>query len=191
MKVALICLLGVLPCALYAETYGNCDNPFHAPVSPGTELSMTLRSGEVTIEGSDAAAITVTCRLKGRERPEDVRISFVANHLTVRGGDHDGVEYRIEIPRSMHLRVKCTAGDLSISGVTGNKEVSLNAGDLRIAVGDPNDYREVEASVLAGDISAPAFGASRDGLFRKLRRHSDRGRYRLTASLLAGDLTLR
>jgi hypothetical protein len=43
---------------------------------------------------------------------------------------------RIEIPRSMNLRVHCSAGDLAISGISGDKDVEWSAGNLTIAVGD-------------------------------------------------------
>jgi hypothetical protein len=187
----LICLMGVLPAVLSAQTSGTCASAFQAPVTPGTELSMTLRSGEITILGTDASVMRVSCSLRDGRNANDIRISFAANHLTVRGGDHDGAAFRIEIPRSIHLRVRCTAGDLEISGITGNKDVDLNAGNLTISVGDASMYRNVEASVLAGDLSAPAFGRQQDGLFRRFRHENAAGNYRLHATLLAGNLTLR
>jgi hypothetical protein len=81
-------------------------------------------------------------------------------------------------------------GDLTVEGVSGDKDVELHAGDLNIEVGDANDYRRVDASVNAGDISAGPFGEARDGLFRSFQKTGD-GRYKLHAHLGAGDLTLR
>jgi hypothetical protein len=185
VKLLLISLLAAVPGILWAQNPATCVNPFQSPAAPGTDLSMTLRSGDITIEGTDASVVRVTCSV------DSLRVSFAANHLTVRGGDHDGISYRIEVPRSMNLRIKCTAGNVSISGVTGNKDVDLNAGNLTITVGDPASYRDVEASVLAGNLTAPAFGAEHDGLFRKFRHENPKGNYRLHATLLAGNLTLR
>ena len=153
---------------------------------------MTLRSGDITVVGTDTPALRITCSTRSRESLSDVRISFAASHLSVRGGDHDdGISFRIEVPRSINLRIHCTAGDLTISGISGNKDVDLNAGNLDIVLGDPGKYRDVEVSVLAGDLTAHAFGANRDGLFRKFRHENPNGIYRLHASLLAGNLTLR
>jgi hypothetical protein len=92
--------------------------------------------------------------------------------------------------RMTNLRIRASAGDLNLSGVTGNKDVGLRAGDLTIAVGRAEDYRHVEASVMAGDLRASAFGVSKDGLFRSFSQDNPAGRYRLHAELLAGDLTL-
>jgi hypothetical protein len=151
---------------------------------------MNLRSGDVTIVGTDAAVVRVSCTI-GNGQSNDVRITFAANRLTIRGGPHNDVRFRIEVPRSTNLVVRCSAGDFMLSGITGDKDIELNAGDLTIEVGDPASYRHVEASVLAGDLRASAFGIEKDGLFRSFDRNYPSGRYRLRARLLAGDLTLR
>jgi hypothetical protein len=51
------------------------------------------------------------------------------------------------------------------------------------------DYRSVDASVYAGDLDAPAFGACTGGLFRSLH-WSGTGAYKLHAHVGAGDLEL-
>ena len=150
---------------------------------------MNLRAGEITLVGTDAPFVRVSCDV--RDNARGIRISFAADHLTIRGGPDKEVHIRIEVPRAMNLVVRCSAGDLTVSGISGNKDVELNAGNLTIAVGDASAYRHAEASVLAGNISASAFGAERDGLFRSFRKDNPAGRYRLRAELLAGDLTLR
>jgi hypothetical protein len=185
-----ICLLFALPLALPAQNRGNCAAPFEAPAPSEREIRMNLRSGDVTIVGTDANVIRVTCDVR-RGAPEAVKITFAANRLTVRGGTHNDTHYRIEVPRKTNLVVRGAAGDLRLSGVTGDKDVELNAGDLIIDVGDPASYRHVEASVLAGDLVASAFGVTKDGLFRSFDNDYPTGRYRLRAKLLAGDLLLR
>jgi len=174
-------------CSLYGQSGGSCANPFEAPLSPGREIAMNLRAGHISIVGTDAAVIRVSCDQAIR----DIKISFAADHLTIRGGPDREVNFRIEIPRTMNLRVRCTAGELTVSGISGDKDVELNAGNLTIAVGDAGDYRHAEGSVLAGNISASVFGVENDGLFRSFKKDNPGGRYRLRAELLAGNLTLR
>jgi hypothetical protein len=185
----LICILAALPCGLLAQSNGSCANPFEAAASPGREIAMNLRAGEITLVGTDAPFVRVTCVV--RDNARDIKISFAADHLTIRGGPDREVHFRIEIPRSMNLRVRCSAGNLTISGISGDKDVELNAGNLTIAIGDAGAYRHAEASVLAGNISASAFGVEHDGLFRSFRKDNPAGRYRLRAELLAGNLTLK
>jgi hypothetical protein len=185
----LIGVLIALPGALLAQSSGTCADPFEAAASPGREISMNIRSGEIAIVGTDAPFVRVSCDV--RDSARNIRISFAADHLTIRGGPDKEVHIRIEVPHAMNLVVRCSAGDLTVSGISGNKDVELNAGNLTIAVGDAGSYRHAEASVLAGNISASAFGAEHDGLFRSFRKDNPSGRYRLRAELLAGNLTLK
>ena len=60
----------------------------------------------------------------------------------------------------------------------------------RIAVGDPDDYSSVDASVKAGDTEAGVFGGSRSGLLQHFT-WSGHGKYTLRANLGAGNLVLR
>jgi hypothetical protein len=185
----LICILIALPGGLLAQSNGSCASPFEAAASPGREIAMNLRAGDITLVGTDAPFVRVSCVVK--DSAKDVKISFAADHLTIRGGSNGEGHYRIEIPRSMNLRIRCSAGNLTISDISGNKDIELSAGNLTIAVGDAGAYRHAEGSVLAGNISASAFGVEHDGLFRSFSKDNPAGRYRLRAELLAGNLTLK
>lgn len=109
---------------------------------------MNLRSGDIDIAGTDASVVRVTCDMKSD--PREVHISFAADHLTIRGGPDTAVRFRIEIPRSMNLVIRCRAGNLTLEGVTGDKDVKLNAGNLTIAVGDAGSYRRAEGRCWQG-----------------------------------------
>jgi hypothetical protein len=191
----LLCVWFSFPIALAAQTSGTCANPFEAAAIPDREISMTLRSGDVTITGRGAPGLRVSCVLDGAgaggHLAREIRITFAAGHLTIRGGPDEGVHFRIEVPNSMNLVVRCSAGDLNIFGIKGDKDIALNAGNMTIEVGNSGDYRHAEASVLAGNLNAEVFGAVKDGLFRSFRTDSPRGRYRLHAQLLAGNLALK
>jgi hypothetical protein len=189
----LICILAALPCSLLAQSNGSCASPFEAAASPGREIAMNLRAGDITIDGTDAPFVRVSCVVRGavNDSARNIKISFAADHLTIRGGPDREVHFRIEIPRSMNLRVRCSAGNLTVSGIAGDKDIELNAGNLTISVGDAGTYRHAQASVLAGNISAGPFGAEHDGLFRSFSKDNPAGRYRLRAELLAGNLTLK
>ena len=85
---------------------------------------------------------------------------------------------------------RLSAGDLTIKGVEGDKDVECRAGDVDIEVAHPEDYRHRDASVLAGSIDASAFNVSKDGLWRSFQQDGA-GKYRLHVHLAAGDVTLR
>ncbi|HXM40499.1 MAG TPA: hypothetical protein VN924_04560 [Bryobacteraceae bacterium] len=111
--------------------------------------------------------------------------------LRISGGPNNNVTVRIRIPRNSNLFVRSPAGDLTVSDVVGNKDVELHAGDLRINVGQPGDYAHADASVLAGDLTASAFGVNKDGLFRSFEKNNPSGKYRLHVHVGAGDLVLK
>ena len=54
---------------------------------------------------------------------------------------HDGAKMRIELPRRSNIVVRLSAGDLTIRGIEGSKDVSASAGDVKIDVGSRDQYQ--------------------------------------------------
>jgi hypothetical protein len=104
-------------------------------------------------------------------------------------GPRNNFRVEIDVPQRVDLDVELSAGDLTVRGIEGNKTLSMWAGDVTIDVGDPGQYRRVDATVRAGEISASPFGRSTGGLFRSLHWKGP-GNYILDARLTAGDLKL-
>jgi hypothetical protein len=170
------------------------SHPFAAACPAGSRLRLHLRSGDFRIVGHGDDKISV--RLNGRNatNAQDLTVRFRLSgsdaDIRIWGGPKDELQVIVEVPVSSMLRVRMPAGDLSIEGVSGDKDVELHAGDLTIAVGDAADYGHVDASVLTGDLEAPPFHESHGGLFRSFEKHGS-GKYALHAHVGAGDLTLR
>lgn len=189
MKCLFACVL-MLPALSGAQTLkGSCANLFEAPLSPGQHVSMRLRAGDVEVVGVSRPGLRVTCST-GDHPSEAVKITFAAGTLRTYGGPSNSVRFRIEVPARTDLVVRLTAGDMDLSGIIGDKDVQVRAGDVTISVDKPDDYRVAEASVMAGDLRATAFGVTKDGLFRSFHKTNPDGTYRLHAELMAGDLTL-
>src|SRR5206468_5924646 len=70
----------------------------------------------------------------------------------------------IDVPATADLVIHLTAGELVIGPIAGNKNLDSYAGNITIAVGNPDDYASVDARVKAGDIQASAFGGSKSSL---------------------------
>ena len=162
-------------------------------MASGTQVTMDLRAGDVEIVGTSKQGIRVSCDSDNDASTKQVRISFAAGHLRVSGGPDNirKFHYRIEIPALSPVVVRCSAGNVTVSGVPADKDVELKAGDLTIAVGNPQTYRTVDASVLAGDLKATAWGVKKDGLGQDFRKDNPNGQYRLKAKVLAGNLILK
>jgi hypothetical protein len=186
----------LLPVLAFAQAdRSTCERGFERAFRAGGELQIHVRSGDIDITGSDEAKISVSCELKDEDLARDVKIVFsgtgVAGHLRISGGPNNDFHVRISVPRHSHLFVRSPAGDLRLKDVVGNKDVEMHAGDLTISVGRADDYAHADASVLAGDLTASAFGVSKDGLFRSFEKDNPSGKYRLHAHVGAGDLILK
>jgi hypothetical protein len=169
-------------------------HPFDVDFAPDQKIRIELRSGDCRIVGNDTHKISVRVDTKDPDKARDVTVNFkhFGNHGDVRiyGGPRNDIQITIEIPKDSGVVVRMPFGDLTMEGISGDKDVELHAGDLSIAVGAAADYGHVDASVISGDLQAEPFGESHSGLFRSFEK-TGAGRYRLHVHLGAGDLTLR
>jgi len=172
---------------------GRAKESLERDFSQNGRIRMDLSAGEYHISGSPDNRIRLEWsvrdpaqlpRVKARADVRDREAT-----ITTDGPMNKGLNVAIQVPKQADLYVRLTAGDLRIEGIQGNKDVELHAGDVRIDVGRAEDYRNVDASVWAGDITAPPFQVNKGGLFRSFDWHG-KGPYRLHAKLKAGDLHL-
>ena len=95
------------------------------------------------------------------------------------------------MPKVSDVAIRLSAGDLEVGVIAGSKDIESTAGDVRIAVGELDDYGKVDASVKVGDLSPGPFGGSKkEGFVSQSVNWSGKGKYTLHASLGAGDLKL-
>jgi hypothetical protein len=187
--LAAVAMLAVTVPAQNTGTTGSLERPFPANGS----VKMDLVAGDYHIIGSPRDRV----RLDWSVRDADVLAQVQARaeirgqqlSITTNGPSNKGLKFTIEVPHESDLYVRLSAGDLTLEGVRGNKDVELRAGDLRIDVGRADDYKNVDASLWAGDLKASAFQVFKGGLFRSFD-WTGTGRYRLHAHLMAGDLYL-
>jgi hypothetical protein len=151
--------------------------------APGGIIRLDLTPGAYHVVGRPGDAIRMSWhtqkpgmldRIRGEIeiRPGRAVITTSAPH-------NSSATFEIEVPERSNLEVDLPAGDLSVRGVEGDKNLSMWAGDVTIEVGKTELYRRVYASVRFGDISAPPFNRTTGGIFRS------------RAKLFAGDLKLR
>lgn len=196
MRTALAAILGtalvVAPLA-GTDQSGRAKESLERAFSQNGRIRMDLSAGEYHISGSPDNRIRLEWSVRDADQLPRVRArADVRDHdatITTDGPSNKGLRVVIEVPKQADLYVRLTAGDLRIEGIRGNKDVELHAGDVRIDVGRPEDYRNVDASVWAGDLNAPPFQVNKGGLFRSFDWRG-KGPYRLHAKLKAGDLRL-
>ena len=197
MRTALAAaILGTaLATAPLAETdqEGRAKESLERAFSQNGRIRMDLSAGEYHISGSPDNRIRLEWSLRDAAQLPRVRARADVRDreatITTDGPSNKGLRVAIEVPKQADLYVRLTAGDLRIEGIKGNKDVELHAGDVRIDVGRAEDYRNVDASVWAGEIQAAPFQVNKGGLFRSFDWRG-KGPYRLHAKLKAGDLRL-
>ena len=186
ISMVLLANLLVAPIALVGQTSGS---PAEKDFVSGGKIAMTLESGDYKILASSDNRIHVRWNEASRTR---VKLTTNGNSAELREENtpHNNFHATIEVPALTDLRIRLTAGDMSVTGIKGDKDIEIHAGDLNLSVGNSSDWGDVDASVTAGDINASPFQASRGGLFRSFHWKGP-GKYRLHVHLTAGDVNLR
>src|SRR6185436_13160950 len=185
-------LLAALPAGQSRSDPGSLSDSLERPFAPGGAIHMSLSAGDYHISGSKEPHLRVLWRVRNAEDLPRVRVQAdvkgsVATLAT--DGVRNGFEVEIQVPTRSGLHVRLTAGDLTVDGIEGNKDIESHAGDLTIDVGRAEDYSHVDAALWAGDLEAPPFNVSKGGLFRSFDWKGG-GAYTLHAHLKAGDLRL-
>jgi hypothetical protein len=176
-----------------ADQDGRAKESLERAFSQNGRIRMDLSAGDYRISGSPDNRIRLEWSVRDAAQLPQVKARADVRDrdatITTDAPSNKGLRVVIEVPKQADLYVRLTAGDLRIEGIQGNKDVELHAGDVRIDVGRADDYRIVDASVWAGDITAPPFQVNKGGLFRSFDWRGG-GPYRLHAKLMAGDLHL-
>jgi len=162
------------------------DKPFVA----GGSIDMQLDGGGYEVRAAADNHIRVT--LSGNIGNANVELTASGTRADIKVKDtpHNNFQATIEVPKTADYVIRLTGGELAVDAITGNKDVESYGGNMTIAVGDPNDYSSVDASVKAGNIEAGVFGGSKSGLLQHFT-WSGPGKYTLRANLGAGNLILR
>jgi hypothetical protein len=167
---------------------------FETNLDSGASLRLHLHDGDFRVVGSDSEKIAIHVEGKNVELAKKIKIHVnragSAVDLKLSRVPKKELQVTIEIPRSTNLYARMRGGDLSVQGVTGDKDLELTGGDLTIQVGNSEDYSHVDLSVKFGDVSGTQFGDPKGWLGNSVRRDGN-GKYRLHAHVTAGDLVLK
>ncbi|HTV16754.1 MAG TPA: hypothetical protein VME68_18690 [Acidobacteriaceae bacterium] len=179
-----------------AQTQVSCGSILDAPLRSRASLNIDSRPAGLEIVGTDRETIHVTCTYDDRGDEEDVRIRFAGAgdnaKLTISGGTlhTNNLKIHIEVPRRTSVRVRMSAGQVTMDDVAGDKDVELTAGQISLRGLHTRDYRRVDASVDVGQVSAPVYGADKGGFFRSFTKSQPDGEYLLRAHVTTGQIEL-
>ncbi len=181
-------------CQSAQETTNRQHQKFEANLASGANLRLHLHDGDFRVVGSDSEKISVRVEGKNVELAKHIKIQLKrsdgAVDLKLSHVPKNELQVTIEIPRSTNLYARMRGGDLSVEGVAGDKDVELTGGDLTIQVGSAEDYAHVDLSVRFGNVTGNQFGDPKGWLGNSVRKDG-KGKYRLHAHVMAGDLVLK
>jgi hypothetical protein len=164
------------------------------PFAAGGIVRLNLSSGDYTLRAGASDRVLVRWEIDDEARVRDLRKLSVDVDVTgttavvATDGPARHVRFTIEIPARSDVRLRMRAGDMSIDGIEGNKDIRMTAGDLKIGI-EPASLSRARASVTFGDLEARPLGITKSGIKRSFK-WTGTGVYTLDARLFAGDLTL-
>ena len=189
--------LAVACAAGWADTVGDCGHPIEAPLRSRSDLVIESRPAGITVVGTDAETIRVSCTVQHDADPLDYELRFSGTpgygRLAIAGSGpvhNENLEIRIEVPRKTNLRIHTGAGEVKVEAVTGDKDIDLYAGQIMIDSPSDAAYKNVDASVMIGEVNASAYGVDKGGFFRCFTRTMAEGEYRLRAHVMTGEIDL-
>ncbi|HLK54131.1 MAG TPA: hypothetical protein VKU42_11790 [Candidatus Angelobacter sp.] len=193
MKRLLPFLLALSASLTWGQPQANHERRYELRPDPNWPLDIELGSGDYQIVASTSDSIAVVYDGSNADAVRKVKVQIDSghgqNHLKI-AGPKSNFHALIEVPRKTDLRVRMSAGGLSIGDVEGNKDIEILAGNLDLNSLHPQDYAQADFSVRVGDMYAPLFKTARSKLSRSFKTAGP-GKYRLHAHVGVGDMTLR
>jgi hypothetical protein len=179
-----------------ADTTAVCGEAISVPLHARSILRIDSLSSGMDIVGTDAETLHVTCTAEDADAAR--RISL---HVDETPGDdkleitgtlaiHNNLKIRIEVPHRTSVRVRMGAGQVDVSGLKGDMDIALNAGQITMHDVNGRDYKRIDASVDIGQVNAEAYGAEKGGFFRSFTKSNPDGEYLLRAHVLTGQIDL-
>jgi hypothetical protein len=181
-----------------ADTKTPCSQTVNVPLQSRAVLLIDSKPAGLQIVATDSDQLRVSCTASSDETAADASLHFspTANggKLSIKGPQplhgNNGLQVRIEVPRRTNLSVRMMAGQVTVEGVKGDKDIEIGAGQITIASIRDGDYRSVDASVSVGEVQARAFGVEKGGFFRSFKKNDATGDYRLLAHVTTGQIEL-
>ncbi len=188
-------LLAVTLAAVSALPAAAQDRTIERTFKAGGTAHLDLSAGEYRITASPDDRIRILVKPTNHHAADAVDVRVTVNaagtraDVVVDGPISHGVNVDIALPRRTNLVTDLSAGELSIKDIQGSKDITANAGELNIEVGDRERYRHVNASVRVGELRAVPFNVDKGGLFRSFEWEGT-GSDDLRVRLMVGELRL-
>lgn len=180
-------LVVVFALVLYAGWERHRPDQFEAVFNPGGTIKLELSAGGYHIKGTTENVIRVSpdmtrgdvhCQMSVSGANAKVSVDGPSNHFTA----------TIYVPQRTNLTVDQTIGDMQISGVQGDENLSLAIGHIQVEVPDSGPIPTFDGSVMLGGLRARNWHVDKGGFFRSFYSGANNSPYTIHANIDIGDL---
>jgi hypothetical protein len=191
-RLAVLLLLSVRLCSAnnhYAETREQTWD-----FAGGGRVVFHMRYGDLKVSPTqdDHLSVSYTMQSDHSDFISKVttrfEISSTAALLRIDAPRNGSINVELKVPQSSNLRLRVTAGDVTVGPIEGDEDVETEAGDIRIDLPEHFDAGAVDARTHAGDVTAP-WGEPRGWLGGSLK-YDGAGKFSIHVRTLAGDIEL-
>lgn len=184
---SVVFLVVVFGLVLYAGWERHRPDQFEAAFNPGGTIKFELPAGGYRIKGTTDNVIRVSPDMSRGEVHCQMTVNGTNAKVLV-DGPSDHFTATIYVPQRSDLTVDQTIGDMEISGVQGNENLSLAIGHIRVEVPDSAPVPRFDGSVLLGDLNAGNWHVNKGGFFRSFYSDANNSPYTIHASIDIGQL---
>ncbi|MBK7931461.1 MAG: hypothetical protein IPJ98_29510 [Bryobacterales bacterium] len=193
-RLALAALIAFSAANAWASQSARCVDGLTVNAASVRHLTFRVNLGNLRIVGGKDNSIRMRCEPTSDSVDNRVVVYYSGDApsatLGVTGARLNKQQIRVEVPAHLNLIVRVKAGEVTIHGVEGSKDVKVAAGGILIEIPQPTAYASVEATVRVGDLKAPLFRTAQSGLLCSFRRTHAQGKYNLLAFVGAGQIRL-
>jgi DUF4097 and DUF4098 domain-containing protein YvlB len=205
LLLALLAVAAILLWRSFGESISGTSVTRDSIDTPGTEPRVRLANaaGQVRVEGvkgSRSVDYEATryamgadpAAAKQRASEVGVDISREDSKIVIQtdGGENTGADYRLRVPTGSSVEVESEAGDVEVSGISGNVTVGAEAGDVTVTdVGGDVKIEAPRGDVSVGDVNTDTGSANLEAGVGDVSLE-DLILGTLEASVEAGDVTL-
>jgi hypothetical protein len=153
-------------------------------------VQLNLSTGNCRVTASADDKIRVTPRTNADKVSVRLSTNLMGNRATVKvAGPTEGFDADIQLPENVSVVAERAGGSLQLSGLRGSKAIAAKSGQIEIAVGGKEHYRQVTASVQNGELTAAAFDEKARGV--RSFQWSGNGAHDLKVRVESGKVVLR
>ena len=176
LLLALLAVAAILLWRSFSESISGTSVTRDSTDAAGSEPRVRLANaaGQVRVEGVKGSrsvdyeatryamgADPAAAKQRASEVPVDISREDSKIVIETDGGEDTGADYTLRVPTGSSVEVESEAGDVEVSGISGNVTVGAEAGDVRVRdVGGDVKVEAPRGDVSVGDVNTDTGSAN-------------------------------